>query len=448
MATYKVIQDVEAEDKLIGPLSPRQFLYAGICAVCMYLTYYTSAKGAGFLAVIFLPVIIVTGFFAFPWGRDQPTEIWALAKIRFLIKPRRRIWDQSGARQLVTITAPKHVQAIYTNGLSETEVHSRLRALADTIDSRGWAIKNSNINMDAQTPLTMAEPVSDRLVAPSTLPQTKDDANVSAADDILDEKNNATATRVDGLINAASSAHRKKIVESLKKEDVDGGFPDAMGPGGADKTGAPQGKAAGKPNNYWFLNQPNQSAVIPNDQVTFNTQVVTPHMADEQPAATRQSSLMTPEEEEARLVAELEARKATMPTTSYYGHLHTIKPLSEQQRDALQHAEQTTTPTAPPAPAPQQVTSGTPPTPTTGSFWNSSSNSHYPSQSASPGPMAPPLGSQTSTPSAPTAEAPPVTPEQQAAILQLSTRNDLNVATIAREAQRSGPQDEVVIKLH
>ena len=29
MATYKVIQDIEAEDKLIGPLTLRQFIYAG-----------------------------------------------------------------------------------------------------------------------------------------------------------------------------------------------------------------------------------------------------------------------------------------------------------------------------------------------------------------------------------------------------------------------------------
>jgi hypothetical protein len=44
---------------------------------------------------------------------------------------------------------------------------------------------------------------------------------------------------------------------------------------------------------------------------------------------------------------------------------------------------------------------------------------------------------------------PPVTPTQQAAILQLAHNDDLNVATLAREAQRSEAADgEVVIKLH
>lgn len=417
MATYKVIQDVEAEDKLIGPLTPRQFLYAGVCVVCLYLTYYTYTKGVGFLTVIFLPVIVITGFFAFPWGRDQPTEIWALAKIRFMIKPRRRIWNQSGVKELVTITAPKQMHTNYTKGLSQSEVQSRLRALADTIDSRGWAIKNSSLNLADQTPLTMAEPASDRLVAASALPQAVDSVEVTASDDILDEKNNATAGRVDSLINAASSAHRKKIVESLQEDS------------GPDTPGAAANPKA-RPNNYWFLNQPSQAASIPSNMVTFNTQVVTPGMAADDPGGTTTQAAddttpLTPEEEEARLVAELETKKSKLPTKSYYGHLHTIQPLSGQQHETL----------AQPARDPARF-SGPPLT-------MPPSDGRQPAQTASPGPAAPPVG--TAPPPPP---PPPVTPAQQAAILQLANNNDLNVATIAREAHRSGPQDEVVIKLH
>ncbi|MGH7158305.1 MAG: PrgI family mobile element protein [Candidatus Saccharimonadales bacterium] len=33
MATYKVIQDIEAEDKILGPLTLRQFIYAGVAAI-------------------------------------------------------------------------------------------------------------------------------------------------------------------------------------------------------------------------------------------------------------------------------------------------------------------------------------------------------------------------------------------------------------------------------
>src|SRR5690242_19374665 len=80
MATYKVIQDIEAEDKLVGPLSLKQFIYACAAAVSGYLGFISFAKGAPYLLAIFLPITIFGGFFAFPWGRDQPTELWALAQ--------------------------------------------------------------------------------------------------------------------------------------------------------------------------------------------------------------------------------------------------------------------------------------------------------------------------------------------------------------------------------
>jgi hypothetical protein len=41
-----------------------------------------------------------------------------------------------------------------------------------------------------------------------------------------------------------------------------------------------------------------------------------------------------------------------------------------------------------------------------------------------------------------------MTPSKQAAILHLASNDDLNVATIAREAKRADSSDEVVIKLH
>ena len=203
MATYKVLQDIEAEDKLVGPLTFRQFVYAGACAFFLYMTFLVATKGAPFMAVVFLPIGAICGFFAWPWSRDQPTEVWALARVRFLVKPRKRIWDQSGVKELVTINAPKKIERDLTNGLSQTEVHSRLKALSTTIDSRGWAIKNVDVNMSGQSPVMMS---SDRLVSTSSLPQPVENIDVRPADDMLDVKNNPVAAQFDTMI-AASAKH-------------------------------------------------------------------------------------------------------------------------------------------------------------------------------------------------------------------------------------------------
>ena len=144
MATYKLIQDIEAEDHVLGPLSFRQFVFALIAVFFGYMTFIVITKHVAVLALLFAPPALFFGFFALPFGRDQPTEIWALAVLRYWLKPRKRVWDQSGMKELVTINVPKKVEHIYTDGLSQTEVKSRLNALANTLDSRGWAVKNVN----------------------------------------------------------------------------------------------------------------------------------------------------------------------------------------------------------------------------------------------------------------------------------------------------------------
>jgi len=451
MAQYKVIQDVEAEDKLLGPLTLRQFIYAGITAILLYLSYFAATHSATFLIIIFFPFALVTGFFAFPWGRDQPTEVWALAKVRFLLKPRRRIWDQSGAKELVTITAPKRAHVDYTNGLSETEVRSRLHALADTIDSRGWAIKNANLNVYSQPELVMAEPTSDRLVNASALPHEVSDVDVLASDDMLDEKNNSRAQAVDSMIEASAKAHREQIMQNLRQNTQPQPAPKPAKPQAQNQQGKASQQGNGNPgdpnyrsNDYWFLNQPTRSANIPANMVTFNTQVVTPGMNEQTNAPVAPPPTASDEQ---NLVQALEAKRQEMPTNAYYSHLHTIQPLSAQPQSPAQ---------TPQAPAGLQA----PPLPTSAPI--NASGAFMPPLPAPPLPGTPlptggiaqavangmPVPQPSIANPQPTQPAqPPVTPAQQAAILQLANNNDLNVATLAREADRAA-SDEVVIKLH
>lgn len=381
MATYKVLQDIEAEDKLVGPLTFRQFVYAGLSALCLYLTFLVATKGLLPASVIFLPLGVIFGVFAWPWSRDQPTEVWALAKVRFLIKPRRRVWDQSGMKELVTITAPKKIERARTNGLSEIEVRSRLRALSDTIDSRGWAIKNT-----AYGPMQD----SDRLVTASSLPQPVEEIDVRPSDDMLDVQNNPVAAQFDTMIAASAKAHRQEILDKMQQTTA---TPPVATPAPVAPLTpiSPQPAPTAQPaNNYWFLNQPTAtSSTVPQDTVTFNTQVVAPGAsASDLPVA---SAVPTADEES--FIKQLKTEPAFSP--NMHGHLHVIQPLSAQKAAAA---------AAPAMPVPA------PPTP----------------------------------PVAPVTQGPdPVT-------LDLVRNDDLDVATIAREAQRrkEPPQDEVVISLH
>lgn len=223
MATYKVLQDIEAEDKLLGPLSLRQFIYAVIVVVMGYIVFRVFFIQP-FLVIPFLPPMVLFGILAAPFGHDQSSEIWLLAKIRFILKPHLRTWDQGGLQQLVSITAPKKIIQNLTNGLDETQVKSRLEALAQTIDTHGWAVKGVDVNLYA-TP-AYAQQSSDRLVDASSIPSFgTPDVDVNSRDDILDTHNSPVAQQMSRLVDANDQAHRQAILSRMDEIRSNPTFP-------------------------------------------------------------------------------------------------------------------------------------------------------------------------------------------------------------------------------
>jgi hypothetical protein len=391
MATYKVIQDIEAEDKLLGPFSLRQFIYLLIVFVTLFLGY--RLVSVSFLLVLpLLPIVVFFGLLAAPFGRDQSSEVWLLAKIRFIIKPRRRIWNQDGIQQLVTVTAPKKIEIVRTKNLSQTEVKSRLQALANTIDTRGWAVKDVDINLFAHPSLVATGGSSDRLIDANNF--TKVEADVAPVQDMFDNQTNTTAQNLDQLMTASSQAHRQQIVQAMKQ------------------SGQPKPSTNTPPADYWFLNA-NAGAPQPSQPgyATFQgSPLVSPGTGPSaQPSPSTPPPMMPPTPpqqgkqvglaDEQALLAQLHAAAPGKPAASVWNHLRTIKPLAEQQAEAEAQAREAA-----------KKAAETPP-------------------------------------------KPPVTAQADPAILELANNDDLNVATIARQANKAKdkkepPDDEVVISLH
>jgi len=160
MATYKVPQDVEADDKLIGPFSFRQFIYLIIVALAGVAAWGLSQLFIG-LVIIPLPIILFFGTLALPLRKDQPMEIYMAAMVSFYLKPRLRKWDPEGIETTIEISAPKTVEVQRIKDLSQSEASQRLSYLADIVDSGGWAIRgvsgmpstamNNDVYLEAQS---------------------------------------------------------------------------------------------------------------------------------------------------------------------------------------------------------------------------------------------------------------------------------------------------------
>ena len=144
MAVYKVPQDVEADDKLIGPFSFRQFVYLIIVALAIAMAW---GLGQLFipLAIIPLPIVLFFGALALPLRKDQPMEIYLAAMMSFFLKPRKRFWNPDGIDSLIEITVPKTVEVQRVKDLSQNEAEQRFSYLANIVDSQGWAIRGSGI---------------------------------------------------------------------------------------------------------------------------------------------------------------------------------------------------------------------------------------------------------------------------------------------------------------
>ena len=212
MAVYKVPQDVEADDKLIGPFSFRQFIYLIIVALSSALAY---GLGQLFipLAIIPVPIIIFFGAIALPLRKDQPMEVYMAAMVSFYLKPRRRLWEADGIESLIEITVPKVVEIQRTKNLSQNEAQERFGYLAEIVDSQGWAVRgqgvqapNSAINTDVYFEAQQAVDILDTNngVAQS-FSQMIDQEDVKRRQELMDRMHQVPAA--DTLVVAAAATN-------------------------------------------------------------------------------------------------------------------------------------------------------------------------------------------------------------------------------------------------
>lgn len=194
MATYKVPQDVEAEDKLLGPFSFKQFIFL-IIAVMMLAFAYLLFRILPPLAIIPLPIALFFGALALPLRKDQPMEVYLAAVISFLVKPKKRLWHADGIETLVEVTAPKVEEKPLGKGYDQEEVNRRLAYLANLVDTQGWAVRGvTNQNSSMQADLYH---------------------EAIGAVDVMGDS--STAGRIDSLIAQADTKRREEMMARMRQ---------------------------------------------------------------------------------------------------------------------------------------------------------------------------------------------------------------------------------------
>lgn len=210
VAVYKVPQDVEAEDKLIGPFSFRQFIYLIVVAIAGFVGFILF-QIFPLLVIIPLPIIFLFGALALPLRKDQPMETYLLAVIRFYLKPKRRMWDPEGATSHIDITAPPANERPLTKDFDQETAQQRLDYLARVMDSRGWSLKGVN-----KTNESVSEGVA---------------AEAANAFDIMDDHADL-AKSFDTLLAKKNEASRQQVMERMRQTSPQPGASQPAQPAG------------------------------------------------------------------------------------------------------------------------------------------------------------------------------------------------------------------------
>lgn len=196
MSRYKVAQDVEAEDKILGPFTFRQFIYLIVVAIAMALAW-GLAQIFILLAIIPLPIILLFGALALPLRKDQPMEVYLAAVVSFYTKPRKRMWQPDGLQSLIEIVAPTVTEVERVKNLSQDEAERRLAYLARLADTQGWSIRHTRIP-DSQNAM-----ISDVYFEAQRMP------------DMFDE-NTSEARAIDRRIEQSNQARRRAAIERMQ----------------------------------------------------------------------------------------------------------------------------------------------------------------------------------------------------------------------------------------
>jgi hypothetical protein len=205
MGQYKVPQNVEAEDKILGPLTFRQFIYAlmgfGWGAICFAVFRQLPAV----MIIVGFPPSMLLLLLAFYTRDGQNFEQLLIAMVGFFAASRKRLWVKEDVAEKFHIEPTKHAAEVTQR--NPAEVISELEKLATLIDSRGW-----NKPLQAETSLIQPSVQhEDRMVPPPQAPHAPDEPKT----DMLDLKRSPLAQNLAELLREASEDVREEAMSQM-----------------------------------------------------------------------------------------------------------------------------------------------------------------------------------------------------------------------------------------
>ncbi len=131
MARYRVPQNLDLQDKIIGRLTLFQFMYLLIGGMIFYATLKVGPTAV--FVLIGLPVGLLALALAFGKVNDQPFGRFLVSAVLYGLKPKSRVWHRGlDTSKIAFDTTKTQFQPVVRKQLDP----ERLKTLAGILDSK------------------------------------------------------------------------------------------------------------------------------------------------------------------------------------------------------------------------------------------------------------------------------------------------------------------------
>ena len=136
MQQYVVPQFIDVEDKIIGPITTRQFLILLVGGLLIFLEYKLSFTIISFAVKAFFTVVLVGGI-AFVKFNGMPMHYFLLNIAQNLFRPKIRVWQRTSETVKVSDADDALVSSAPVVAAHSSLSQSRLQHLTLMIDTGG-----------------------------------------------------------------------------------------------------------------------------------------------------------------------------------------------------------------------------------------------------------------------------------------------------------------------
>ena len=203
MGQYKVPQNVEAEDKILGPLTFKEFIYFLMGFGWAALSFALFHAIPVLMILIGFPPTLLLLLLAF-YNRDgQNFEQLLVAMVGFFATSRRRAWAKDDIIETFRVEAT--AIAAEATQRDPVQVRGELEKLANLIDSRGW-----NHPQEPETYQILPSIAHADRIVPTPPPAPSEVPN-----DILDLQQSPLAQNLAELLRTAAEDVREEAIAQM-----------------------------------------------------------------------------------------------------------------------------------------------------------------------------------------------------------------------------------------